>query len=351
MTKKSSTEPIRLPSQTQTNGKAKGLTIPPSSNLKPTTLFLAGDIMLSRNVGKKMSEAKDFSLPFKNVADAIKNADIAFANLESPFNDSGAHFIDRSLVFNADPQTVAGLTDAGFDVLSTANNHTLDQGTKGLQYTYNFLKQNYIEPIGTTASCHDGVIITKNDTKFGFLAYSYAAHNDGGKKPEPQVCDANNSARVAEDAEQLRPNVDFLIVSMHMGIEYTRKPTLAQTNFAHTAIDSGADFVVGAHPHWVQTPEQYKGKWIFYSLGNFVFDQMWSQETREGLTLKLSVEDKKLTKIELRPVIIDDFCCVRSANPDEASAILTKVHPHTNTNVIFDNDNISDDWKDVIYPK
>jgi poly-gamma-glutamate synthesis protein (capsule biosynthesis protein) len=199
----------------------------------------------------------------------------------------------------------------------------------------NWLLINQIKPIGTSGTCHDGQILERNGIKFGFLAYSYAAFNDGGKKPDTLVCDANNSPQVSKDVIALKPKVDFLIVSMHMGIEYTRTPTQAQKNFAHNAVDSGADFVVGAHPHWVQTPEQYQGKWIFYSLGNFVFDQMWSTETREGLTIKLSLSDKKISKIELLPVIIDDFCCPRWADPAESAAILSKAGL-TNT-ILMDN--------------
>ena len=133
-----------------------------------------------------------------------------------------------------------------------------------------------------------------------------------------------------------------------MGTEYTRTPSVQQKNFAHNAVDSGADFVVGAHPHWIQTPEQYQGKWIFYSLGNFVFDQMWSEETREGLTAEFNFQGKKLSQITLKPVIIDNYCCPRWANPDETSAILNRIHPHTNTGIIFENGKVADNWKDLI---
>src|SRR6185436_16162188 len=114
---------------------------------KVTTLFLAGDIMLSRNVDRKMSTAQDFTLPFISTQNQTQTADISFANLESPFLNHGAHFVDGSLIFNADPQAVSGLSSAGFDILSTANNHTLDQGAEGLNFTYNLLKQNNILPI------------------------------------------------------------------------------------------------------------------------------------------------------------------------------------------------------------
>jgi poly-gamma-glutamate capsule biosynthesis protein CapA/YwtB (metallophosphatase superfamily) len=292
---------------------------------KTTTLFFAGDIMLSRNVAAKMYEANDFTLPFANVADKISRADLSFANLESPFNDSGVHSIEGSLVFNADPQAIAGLKFAGFDVLSTANNHGFDQGQKGIDFTKTLLSQNQILPVGTGVDCHDGIIVAKNGIKFGFLAYSYTALNDGGKTTSPQVCDANNLAQLKIDIQNLKPLVDVMVVSTHMGIEYTRTPSESQIKFAHASIDAGADLIIGNHPHWAQTIEQYQGKWIFYAMGNLVFDQMWSTETREGLTAQIYFKDKTLDKIELMPVVIDDFCCPRWANEEETKNILQKI--------------------------
>jgi poly-gamma-glutamate capsule biosynthesis protein CapA/YwtB (metallophosphatase superfamily) len=280
----------------------------------------------------------------------IKSAafDLSFANLESPFNDSGVHSIEGSLVFNADPQAIAGLKFAGFDVLSTANNHGFDQGQKGIDFTKTLLSQNQILPIGTGVDCHDGIIVAKNGIKFGFLAYSYTALNDGGKTTSPQVCDANDLKALKHDIETMRSNVDFLIVSTHMGIEYTRTPSESQIKFAHASIDAGADLIIGNHPHWAQTIEQYQGKWIFYAMGNLVFDQMWSTETREGLTAQITFKDKTLDKIELMPVVIDDFCCPRWANEEETKNILQKINPVTNGGVIVENGEISSGWKSAI---
>jgi hypothetical protein len=316
----------------------------PKPEAKGTTLFFAGDIMLSRNVANKMYQAQDFTLPFRNVADITKNADIAFANLESPFNDTGSHFIDGSLVFNADPKSVEGLKFAGFDILSTANNHSMDQGQKGLEYTLNLLNQNQIIPSGTSSPSIALVepVIQHNDILFGFLSYSYTAYNDGGKSKSPNIKDANDLTGLKQDILAMKGHTaDVVIVSMHAGTEYKRTPNPSQIDFAHAAIDAGADLVIGHHPHWIQTVEKYKDKWIFYSLGNFVFDQMWSQDTREGLTLLATFEtlhipdpqnltageDKMgFTKFELKPVIIDNFCCPRWASEDETKSILQKIN-------------------------
>lgn len=310
---------------------------------KTVSLFFAGDIMLSRNVADQMIKANDYSLPFRKVADIIKTADISFANLESPFNDKGNHSLAGSLVFNADPKSVEGLKYAGFDILSTANNHAFDQGQKGIDFTRELLKNNGIIPTGTQSSTPNPIlpVIEKNKINYGFLSYSYTALNDGGKSTSPYVNDLNNLEKLKQDIRALLGhNADVVIVNMHAGVEYTRNPTPAQINFAHAAIDAGADLVVGEHPHWTQTIEQYKGKWIFYSLGNFVFDQMWSQETKEGLTLLVTYQNQHIPdpknetagediigikKIELKPVIIDDFCCPRFADSQESESILSKI--------------------------
>jgi gamma-polyglutamate biosynthesis protein CapA len=312
---------------TETHDTAPNINIFKKEEPKPieTTLFFAGDIMLSRNVGTKIFEAKDTTLPFLNIVDKVKSADIAFANLESPFNDKGIR-VTQGLVFKAEPNTVEGLNFADLDILDTANNHSYDQGKVGLNYTLDWLKQHGIETVGTGPDCHLGKIIEAKGMKFGFLAYSYSAFNDGGKSTDPLICDWNNRKQITKDIQTLKPQVDFVIVSSHMGTEYKREPDEANRLGAKAAIDAGADLFIGHHPHWIQTIEEYKGKYIFYSLGNFVFDQMWSQDTREGLTVEVLFKDKKLSKLTLMPVVIDNFCCPRWANEEETKTILNKIN-------------------------
>jgi poly-gamma-glutamate capsule biosynthesis protein CapA/YwtB (metallophosphatase superfamily) len=97
---------------------------------------------------------------------------------------------------------------------------------------------------------------------------------------------------------------DVVIVFPHWGVEYRAKPTAGQRNLAHLAIDAGADLVIGNHPHWVEGMEVYKGKPIWYALGNFVFDQTWSEPTMEGITLDLTFRGKELVQVRMRPHLI-----------------------------------------------
>ncbi len=296
---------------------------------KQTTLFFAGDIQLSRNVGTKIINANNTLLPFANVISPIKSSSLAFANLESPFYDQGPRAAE-GLVFKAEPNTIEGLVATGFDVLSTANNHTLDQNLEGLNYTLSWLRLHNITPIGTGKDCHKGIIKEVDGIKFGFLAYSYAAYNDAGIVPHPMVCSFNDQKTMVADIKTLRPSVDYLIVSAHRGKEYVRDPEPEAVITARALIDAGADLFVGHHPHWIQTMEEYNGKFIFYSLGNFVFDQDWSTDTSEGLTLLITFEDGKLKQVKLQPVILEDNCCPRWTNDEETKDILAKINLTSN---------------------
>ena len=300
--------------------------MPAVAEKKPEIImFFAGDIMLSRNVSNEIEKAQDIFLPFKNMAKMISGADIAFANLESPFSDKGQRVME-GLVFKAEPSYIKGLVESGFDILSTANNHALDQGAYGVEYTLNILSQNGLVGVGSGTNCHDGKVIEKNSIKVGFLAYSYAGYNDGGNRKSNLVCDLKDPNTITSDVLALKKITDLVVVSMHGGIEYVLDPNETQIAAARSAIDGGADLVIGHHPHWVQIAENYKNKWIYYSLGNFIFDQMWSQETREGLTLQVKAQKTGITDIQLKPIIIDNYCCARLATDKEAVEILKKAN-------------------------
>ena len=132
-------------------------------------------------------------------------------------------------------------------------------------------------------------VVAANGIKICFIGASFSSINDGGKVTNNYVARIEDVAHLKSAIKTAKAECDFTVVTMHAGIEYTSTPNQAQITFAHTAIDDGADIVIGAHPHWPQTIEKYKGKYIFYSLGNFIFDQGWSQDTSEGLTLKITI--------------------------------------------------------------
>jgi poly-gamma-glutamate synthesis protein (capsule biosynthesis protein) len=261
----------------------------------PLTLIFTGDVMLARSVNTRIIKYADTTWPFKNIAPILSSADLTIINLESPFA-TGCIPTDDRMIFCADPKNVAGLVFAGVDVATLSNNHIENQGQKGIDETINILKSNNIIPVGAglaPAQYYPPAFITVKNTKLAILAFTDLPEMDG-KIMAKQIRDATSSA-------------DLVITTFHWGNEYQTTPTARQVFLAHLAIDSGADIVVGHHPHWVQTEETYLGKPIYYSLGNLVFDQMWSEETRLGEILKVTYQDKQLIKKEVIPTKIFDY--------------------------------------------
>jgi poly-gamma-glutamate synthesis protein (capsule biosynthesis protein) len=246
-------------------------------------LIFAGDVMLSRAVRREILGSKDSAHPFRKIAPLMSGADIAFVNLESPFSDEGA-FREGGLVFHAAPEMIAGLQLAGVDVASTANNHARDCGPHGVDYTHG------IRAVGSAATekaAHEGTVIARNGIRFGFVGYTFDQKNGNWKDTDPRIADADPVV-MARDVEALAKRCDVVIVSMHHGIEYQPRPSAAQIAFAHAAIDAGAKLVIGHHPHVIQTVEKYREGLIYYSLGNFVFDQYQRKETQHGQVVQVS---------------------------------------------------------------
>lgn len=286
-------------------------------------IILAGDIMLSRTVATRMIGARDWDLPFRNMESFLHSADVNFGNLESPFSGREFH-LSRSMVFNAPTESVQGLEDYAFRVVSLANNHALDQGARGLTYTLKHLRERSIQAVGAGQTLDEAwrpAILEIKKTKIGFLAASYASWNDGGRATNPYIARTDDLERLKAAVSNLRSQGAFIIVSMHAGQEYTTKPDAGQTQFAHAAIDAGAAVVVGHHPHWVQPFERYKGGLIFYSLGNFVFDQGFSENTREGMAVRLHIRGQRLLSADLQPVAIQHFCCPQPATNEPPQVI------------------------------
>jgi len=174
-------------------------------------------------------------------------------------------------------------------------------------------KISYIGAGNNEEEAHRPKVFEIKGIKIAFLAY-----NDSDVVPlsYEAIKDHPGTAfmkkgKMQEDVKKTKAISDYLIVSMHSGTEYAKAPNQRQINFAHEAIDAGADLVIGHHPHVIQGTEEYKGKYIIYSLGNFVFDQMWSKATREGLVTKIKIKFKEgeNPKIETKfyKVLIEDF--------------------------------------------
>jgi poly-gamma-glutamate capsule biosynthesis protein CapA/YwtB (metallophosphatase superfamily)/DNA-binding beta-propeller fold protein YncE len=265
------------------------------------TLFFVGDVMLDREVKKAIEKygEGDFKFSFLKISPLLKEADILVGNLEGPVSDKGKK-VGSIYSFRMDPKAIEGLKFAGFDILSLANNHIFDYGREALEDTFLRLQDAGIDYLGggfnEIEACSPKIKEIKG-TKIAFLAFT----NLGSpfwqaKSATSGICwlDKENLEKGIKGAKN---KADLVIVLFHFGNEYEKKPNIEQKDFAHFAIDSGADLVVGDHPHVIQEIEEYKGKYITYSLGNFVFDQAFSKETMEGLVLKVIVEEKKIKEV------------------------------------------------------
>lgn len=298
--------PKSTPSQKNSDQVLSSSDLPPifsfrdliSHKLKTTSLIATGDIMLGRYCNVQMLNKKDWKYLFSKTASFTSNADITFGNLEAPFVEN-CPTTETGMIFCARPESIEGLKFAGFDVLSLANNHILNHGQKGLDQTKNLLEKNNILP-----SQNEITIYRYNDLRFGFLSFDLVTY------PPPRLAVSGEAGQTSliSQITQITPTVDVLIVSLHWGNEYQKQPTKSQIDLAHQIIDSGAKIVIGHHPHVAQPEEKYNNGLIFYSLGNFIFDQPWSEETKKSQLAKIIFEGKNIKSYEIVPIYIENYC-------------------------------------------
>lgn len=267
-------------------------------------LTFAGDIMLSRGLDKYLNE-KGYDYPYENVKDIFLSDDLTIVNLECPITSygRGANKAKR-FVFKANSENAFAMKRAGIDLCDLANNHTMDYRSEGLGDTMDALTKAGIAYVGAgeNASSNMSYIFEKNGYKVGILAYSLFP-------PEGMVYNENNpninylsefedlkSERVKTDLKKLK--ADFKIVYFHWGVEYEPFARDMQKKLARDTIDGGADFVVGTHPHVIQGSEVYNGKYIYYSIGNCVFDKQIQKGTDEGMLLRVNIGKNKSVNIK-----------------------------------------------------
>lgn len=267
---------------------------------RQATLLFVGDIMLSRLVGSIMVKNNDWRYPFLGMADFLTAADITFGNLEGPLSDKGIK-VGSIYSFRGDPRAIGGLVYAGFDVLSLANNHIWDYGSDAALDTMTILNSANIDFVGAGPDyeiAHKPLIKKAGQAKIAYLGYTNLLPDSlGVREAEPAIAllDANTAL---EDIKTAKSLADIVVVSVHWGDEYETKENDFQKTTAHALIDAGADIIIGHHPHVRQPLEQYGNGFIIYSLGNFVFDQNFSADTKEGGALKVVIKNKKIDSIK-----------------------------------------------------
>jgi len=253
-----------------------------------------GDIMLA---GKwaPLLKSKGYDYPFVGVRKELASSDINFANLESPIAESGHEYTGKKFRFRAEPQAAKALREAGFNLVTLANNHSMDFGGEALTETLRHLGNNGIALIGAgenLAEARNMALYTIKDKKIAFLGYSltqpfnfFAGQNRPGTAPGYEKL-------VSADIASARKQADYVIVSFHWGKEATSTVQAYQRTVAHKAIDAGADVIIGHHPHILQGIERYKNGIIFYSLGNFAFASK-SRTADVSAIIRLKLADER----------------------------------------------------------
>jgi poly-gamma-glutamate capsule biosynthesis protein CapA/YwtB (metallophosphatase superfamily) len=285
-------------------------------------VILVGDVMLGRAVAAEAA-------PLEEVTRWLRAADLVVGNLEAIITEGGAPAPaeegSRPILLRASPSAAQTLREAGFDVLGHANNHALDYGPSALEESVERLRSAGIESVGageTLEAAREPVVVEVNGVRLGILAFNFVPiphRSDSGWQPALWDEEA-----VTEAIRAARARADGVIVLAHWGSEYEQRVDPSQRRAAEAMWAAGADLVVGSHPHVVQGTAARDGRFVAYSLGNFVFDQS-SPETRQGLALRAFFDREGLRAIQALPLRAGPR--PRLMSLEDARGLLARVEP------------------------
>ena len=317
---------------------------------------VVGDIVPGRNVNNKMVAFGDYTHPFHKVAAELSGYDVTIANLEGNLSSSILPPEDaHTFSFVSSPEMVEGFKMAGIDAVSLANNHSMwnseGWGAQGLLDTMAALQAGGVpyfgagnnladarapwvaEVDGTTIAFIgiDGVTANEEARDFSATVWmselgntGYAGATDTTPGTNPYI-----TSQFLADIESMAAQYDYVIPYFHLGIEYFPVPPAWAREGAKAALDAGATMVVTNHPHVAQGMQVYNGRPIFYSVGNFIFDQMFSVEVREGVILEIVLRDGKVVGLRPRGVEIEDFNQPRLMTAGEHASQMDRIWQNT----------------------
>lgn len=242
-----------------------------------TTITFTGDILLDRGVRQEIEARGTESLFTSGVDSVLRASTLVVGNLECPATTIKAPTFKR-YIFRAEPEWLDVLRNHGFTHLNLANNHSVDQGRRGLEDTHRQVIAHGITPIGadsTQAAAAQPVLLTEAPRKVWLIASLRMALENFAWLPDRWSVSQDDDEALVKRVADLRraDSTAVIIVSPHWGWEHHLEPVGQQRVLAHRLIDAGADLLIGHHTHTLQTIENYRGRSIYYSLGNFIFDQ------------------------------------------------------------------------------
>jgi poly-gamma-glutamate synthesis protein (capsule biosynthesis protein) len=274
------------------------LSVPVTGSGKEITLAAVGDVFFARGVAAEL-KTKPPSYLFADVQSILSKADIAVCNLECTLSTKGLPQ-RRKMVFRVSPSYAHALKAAGIDVADLANNHTLDYGRDALVDTYNAIESAGLVSVGAGKDRSSAIrvrIVKRGNLKVGFIAYTDLATSGVIRLDDQPTVAGVNDDQIPAEVKAAKFQCDALIVMFHWGVEYMKTPTQRQKMLARLCIDSGADAVLGHHPHVLQPTEVYKNRPIIYSSGAFVWDSKLFGANKSAIyLLKISKNQARLIK-------------------------------------------------------
>lgn len=290
-----------------------------SDSTSSVTISFVGDLMCHSpqfKFAQVSNDSFDFKPVFREIKKYLTEADLTIGNLETTISGKERRYSGYPL-FNSPGEYLEALKDTGFDILLTANNHSLDRGKKGVLKTIDMIKNNGMESIGSYHSQHDRDSIRGfdiNGIKIAILSYTYGLNGNYMAKNEKFLVNVIDTTLMKQDILNARnKNADVILVYFHFGDEYQRKPNSFQKEIVKRAVDYGADLIIGSHPHVIQPFEYFSSNknkigngLIAYSLGNFISNQRWRYSDAGvilnlTITKNISTQDIKLTNETIIP--------------------------------------------------
>lgn len=273
-------------------------------------ISLVGDLLMDGSIrGYLDKHGQDY--PWQMVKTYFQNDHISIGNLETSITNKGSKWPNKQFNFRSDPSNLKAMEVAGMDILALANNHILDYGYDGLLDTIKHIDSTGIKRVGAGKNKEDAmkaVILERQGIKIGVLSASRVVPDvkwyAGEKSPGLVGAYDGHIDGLLKEIEKTKKQVDLLILSIHWGIEKNPQPKDKDILLAKRLIDGGVDIIMGHHPHVLQGIEIYKGKPIFYSLGNFVFGSQ-GELTTNTMIAQVNLIDGKMDNIEIIPLNIE----------------------------------------------
>lgn len=313
---------------------------------KMITIAAVGDMMLGGSAEPYL-ENSGYDYPFNATRHLLAGADIAIGNLETALTDRGESLVEKKYRFrNSKDKVPSALKAAGFDIVSLANNHTLDYGPEGLHDTFAALQQAGIKYHGAgddhTQARQPVIFEFENGLRFGFLAYSNTFPQEFWATGDRPGTAFGHEQHIREDVRVLKGKTDVVVVSFHWGREGEIALQPYQILLAHAAIDAGASLVLGHHPHILQAVEEYQGGLILYSLGNYVFGS-FSNRVQYSVVAAITFKNGHYDSLRMMPINVNNFQVYfqpQILEGEKAEAVFSDLHRQSllrNTRLIYDN--------------